>query len=275
MRERGYVVGRNLQLDVRYTQAEAERIPTLINELVLLHPEIIVALGPPNAIAVHNAVPAIPLVFIGISDPVAVGLVESLAHPGGNVTGFASAVPEGFTAKQLQLLKAVVPTAQRIAVLINPTTQTHQRERTKLPDYARQLALELFPVEASKPEQLEAAFETAHTNGADAIHVWGDPLVGREGQKIADLAIKYRLPSMYFFRETVAQGGLMSYGPNMFENWRGSATYVDKILKGANPGELPVAQSTRYNLVINLRTEKALGLTIPPDLLAQAAELIE
>ena len=137
------------------------------------------------------------------------------------------------------------------------------------------MAIELFPVEASKPEQLETAFETAHTNGADAIHVWGDPLVDREGQKIADLANKYRLPSMYLFRPTVVRGGLMSYGPTGSDFWRGGAVYVDKILKGANPGELPVAQATHYSLVINLKTAKALGLTIPPDLLTQATELIE
>jgi putative ABC transport system substrate-binding protein len=275
LRERGYVVGRNLQLDFRYTQGEAERIPALINELVSLHPEIIVASGPPNAIAVRNAAPATPVVFIGISDPVAIGLVQSLAHPGGNVTGSALAVPEQFVAKQLQLLKTVVPTARRIAVLANPTNPMHQRDLAKFPDTARRLAIELLPVEASNPEQIEEAFETAHAKGVDAIHVFGDPLVSRESQKVVDLANKYRLPSSYLFRAAVVQGGLMSYGPNPIEYWRGGAVYVDKILKGAKPGELPVAQPIRFDLTINLKTATALGLTIPPDVLAQATELIE
>nr|UXE45998.1 hypothetical protein Hi04_10k_c5482_00044 [uncultured bacterium] len=273
--ERGYVMGRNLQLDFRHTQGEAERISVLVNELVALRPEIIVAATSSAAVAVHNAAPAIPLVFIMVSDPAGVGLVQSLSHPGGNVTGSASAVPEDFTSKELQLLKAVVPTAQRIAILVNPKNPVHQLELTKLPETARRLAIELFSVEAGKPEQLGGAFETAHAKGADAILVFGDPLVGRESQNIADLANKYRLPSMYFFSSLVKRGALMSYGPNALDQWRGGAAYVDKILKGAKPGELPVAQPTRYDLVINLKTAKALGLTVPPDVLAQASELIE
>ena len=275
LRDRGYVVGRNLQLDFRYTHGETESIPALINELVALHPEIIVANGPPNIIAVHSSAPAIPLVFMGIGDPVAVGLVQSLAHPGGNVTGFATTVPEGFAAKQLQLLKAAVPTAQRIAILFNPTNPAHQLEKPKLPETARRLAIELLPVEASKPEQIEGAFETAHTKGADAIFIAGDPLVVRESKKVVDLANKYRLPSINPFRNLVVQGALMSYGPDPLDVVRGGAAYVDKILKGAKPAELPVTQPSRYNLVINMKTAKALGLTIPPDMVAQAAELIQ
>ena len=191
------------------------------------------------------------------------------------MTGFATAFPEEFIAKQLQLLKTVVPTVQKIAVLVNSTNQIHQREQVKFPETARRLAIELFPVEASKVEQLAGAFETAHAKGANAIDVLGDPLFGSVGQRVVDLANKYRLPSMYLFRAAVVQGGLMSYGPNQLEVWRGGADYVDKILKGAKPGELPVAQATRFDLTINLKTAEALGLTVPPDVLAQAAELIE
>src|SRR5262249_14196122 len=154
---------------------------------------------------VHNVAPTIPLVFIAVADPVAVGLVQSLTHPGGNVTGFATLVPEEFVAKMLQLLKSVVPTAQRIAVLVNHTIQMHQREQAKCPETARRLAIELFPVEASKAEQLAEAFETAHAKSADAIEVFGDAMFTREAKQIADLANKYRLPSMYLIRGTVLQ----------------------------------------------------------------------
>ena len=275
LRDAGYLAGRNLQIEFRYTQGEPERIPPLLTELVALHPEIIVAIGPPNAIAVRNSAPAIPLVFIAVADPVAVGLVQSLAHPGGNVTGFATLVPEDFVAKQLQLLKAAVPTASRIAILVNPTNQIHQREQTKFSETTRRLGIELFPVEARKLDQLGTAFEAAHMKRADAIHVFGDPLFNREGPRIVELAMRYRLPSSYLYRANVVQGGLIAYGSNPLDYYRGAAPYVDKILKGAKPGDLPVAQPTRFDLTINLKTARELGIPIPPDLLAQAAETIE
>ena len=185
---------------------------------------------PPNAVAVHAAAPTIPLVFIAVADPVALGLVESLAHPGGNVTGFATMVPEGFVGKQLQFLEGLVPQASRIAVLINPTNPIHQREQAKLPEIGRLLGVELVVVEASKPDQLETAFETAHTQGAEAIHVFGDPLIFIHSAKVVGLAARYRLPAMYLDRRNVLDGGLMSYGPNtsrlLASRWR---------LRGQNP----------------------------------------
>jgi putative ABC transport system substrate-binding protein len=277
--ERGYIVGQNLHIEYRYSQGRTEEIPTLVAELIAIGPEVIVASTTPNAVAVHAATPAIPLVFVGLGDPVGVGIVENLAHPGGNVTGFANVVPEGFVGKQLQLLKALVPQASRIAVLINPTNPLHQRDRARLAEFGPQLGVELVVVEASKPDQLEAAFETAHTQGAEAIHVLGDPLIFIHSAKVASLAARYRLPAMYLNPRNVQDGGLMSYGPNNGPNnagfWHRAGTYVGKILKGERAGDLPVEQPTRFDLVVNLKTAAELGITVPPSILAQAAEVLE
>src|SRR5215831_6815257 len=171
LRERGYELGRNLQIDYRYSQGRSEQITALVAELVGFGPEVIVAATTPSAVAVHAAAPTIPLVFVNVADPVGLGLIDNLAHPGDNVTGFANVVPEGFVGKQLQLLKALVPQASRIAVLVNPTNPLHPRDQARLAEFGRQLGVELVVVEASKPDQLETAFETAHTHGAAAIHV--------------------------------------------------------------------------------------------------------
>ena len=277
LRERGYVVGRrNLQIDYRYSQGRTEQIPALVAELVALGPEVIIASTSQNAIAVHAAAPTIPLVFIAVADPVALGLAESLAHPGGNVTGFATLVQnEDFLGKSLQLLKEFVPRASRVAVLINPTNPMHQLELPKFPEIGRQLGVEVIVVEASKPDQLETAFETAHTQGAEAIRVSGDPLTFTHSAKVVELAARYRLPGMYLGRRYVQDGGLISYAPNNADFWHRAAAYVDKILKGEKPGDLPVEQPTRFYLVVNLKTAEALGVTVPPLILAQADEVIE
>jgi putative tryptophan/tyrosine transport system substrate-binding protein len=275
LRERGYVVGQDLQIEYRFSQSQPERTPALVAELVALGPEVIVAAGPQNALAVHAAAPTIPLVFIAVANPVAFGLVESLAHPGGNATGLATPVPEDFTGKQLQFLKELVPRASRIAVLINPTNPGHQRERAKLPEFGRLLGVELTLVEASKPDEIESAFETAHTKGAEAIHVFGDPFLGIYSTQVVGLAARHRLPAMYLARQSVLNGGLISYGPNFLDFWRRAGAYVDKILKGERPGELPVEQPTRFDLIVNLKTAVALGITVPPAILAQAEEVIE
>ena len=275
LHERGYVVGRNLQVEYRYSQARTEQIPTLVAELVAFGPDVIVTSGPQLTFAVHAAAPTIPLVFLAVADPVALGLVESLAHPGGNVTGFATLVPEGFVGKQLQLLKALVPHASRIAVLINPTNPLHPRDRARLPEFGRLLGVDLVVVEVSKPDQLEAAFEAAHTQGAQAIQILGDALIFIHSAKVAALAARYRLPAMYLNRRNVGDGGLISYGPNQLDFWPSVAAYVDKILKGEKPGDLPVQQPTRYYLTVNLKTAAELGITVPPAILAQAEEVIE
>ena len=201
--------------------------------------------------------------------------MESLAHPSGNVTGFSTVVPEGFVGKQLQFLKALVPQASRIAVLINPTNPVHRPELPRLPEIGRLLKVELVVVEASKPDQLETAFEAAHTQGAEAIHVLGDPLIFIHLAKVVGLAARYQLPAMYTNRRNVQYGGLMSYGPDNVGLWRRAGAYVDKILKGERPGDLPVEQPTRFDLIVNLKTAAALGITVPPLILAQADEVIE
>jgi putative ABC transport system substrate-binding protein len=181
----------------------------------------------------------------------------------------------GFIAKHLQILQATVPGVEQIAVLINPTTAMHQLALQKLPDARGELGVKLVVVEASKPDQFETAFETAHKQGAEAIDVWNGPLVFTNSARIVGLAAQYQLPEIYWDRGYVAGGGLMSYGPNATDLWRGAAGYGDKILKGESPGDLPVQRPTRYYLTVNLKTAKARGITIPPAILLQADEVIE
>jgi putative ABC transport system substrate-binding protein len=198
-----------------------------------------------------------------------------LAHPGGNVTGFANVVPEGFVGKQLEFLKALVPQARRIAVLINPKNPLHLRDQARLVEFGRLLGVELVDVVASKPEQLETAFEAARREGAQAMLVLGDPLIFIHSVKIVSLAAHYGLPAVYLNPRNVQDGGLMSYGPNNGALWGRAGTYVEKILKGEKAGDLPVEQPTRFYLVVNLKTAAALGITVPPLILSQADEVIE
>jgi putative ABC transport system substrate-binding protein len=275
LREGGYVVGQNLQIEYRYSQGRTEQIAALVAELVAFGPEVIVAASSQNALAVHAAAPTIPLVFISVGDPVGLGLVDGLAHPGGNATGFATLVPEGFTGKQLQLLKALVPQASRIAVLANPTNPMAPRELPKLPEYGRHLGVELVVVEATKPDQFEAAFESARTQGTEAILVMGDPLTAIHSATVVGLAARYQLAAMYMVLQTARDGGLMSYGPNQLDFWRPAGAYVGRILKGEKPSDLPVQQPTHYYLIVNLKTAAELGIPVPPSILAQAEEVIE
>jgi putative tryptophan/tyrosine transport system substrate-binding protein len=276
LRTRGYVVGENLEIDFRHSEDQNEPIPALVAELVARGPEVIVTSSRQNSVAVHAAAPTIPLVFMNVADPVGIGLVKSLAHPGGTATGFATNVPEAFVGKQLDLLKSVVPKASRLAILMNPENQIHARERaTKFAEYAKQSGVELIVVDASKPDQYEAGFEAARNQGAEAIFVMGDPLTFIHSAKINEIAARYHLPAMHWFMKNVQDGGLMSYGPNQADNWPRAADYVARILKGEKPGDLPVQQPTEYDLFLNLKTAKALGITFPPSILAQAKEVIE
>jgi putative ABC transport system substrate-binding protein len=190
------------------------------------------------------------------------------------VTGLATLVPEGFVGKQLQFLKEVIPQASRIAVLINPTNPIHARELPRLPEIGRLLGVDLVIVEASNPAQFETAFEAARRQGAGAIHVLGDPLTFIHSARVVELAARHQLPAMYLNQRNVQDGGLMSYGPNNVGLWRRAGTYVDKILKGEKPGDLPAEQPTRFYLIVNLKTAAELGITVPPSILAQA-EVIE
>jgi putative tryptophan/tyrosine transport system substrate-binding protein len=274
LHEHGYVEGQNLQIEYRWVQGE-KQVPALIAELIASNPEIIVTSQSNPAIMIHTTAPSIPLVLVGVGDPVGLGLVESLRHPGGNVTGISGLVPERFTGKQLQLLKELVPQASRIAVLIDPTMSAHQRELQRLPEAGRQVGVELIIVEASRPDQYEAAFEKAHAQGAEAIQVWNGPLPFVHSAEIAKLAARYRLPAIYLQRRYVEDGGLLSYGMNQADILRRGGAYVDKILKGEKPGDIPVEQPTRFELIVNAKAAKELGLTVPSSILAQADEVIE
>jgi putative ABC transport system substrate-binding protein len=275
LREHGHVEGRNLRIECRVTEGSAERTPGLAVELAALNPEIIVAASPAPALAVKAAAPTIPLVFVNVADPVALGLVDSLHHPGGNATGVATIVPEGFNGKSLQLLRELAPRASRIAVLMNPLNPMHRRALAEFPEFERLLGVRLAIVEAAKPDQLETAFDAASKQGAEAIAVFGDPITLAHSAEIVALAANYRLPAVYFFRKSAMKGGLISLGPDPADSWRRAGAYVDKILKGERPADLPVWQPTGYQLVVNLKTAAELGITVPRTILAQADEVIE
>jgi putative ABC transport system substrate-binding protein len=275
LRELGYVEGQNLIIEYRYAEGHEERLRDLAAELVQLPVNVIVAEGAAAIRAAQHATRTIPIVMAATSDPVGQGFVASLAHPGGNITGLSFLDAE-LPGKRLELLKETVPQSTRIAVLANPANPTYASAMHNLTGAARMLGLHLQVVEVRRAEELDDAFAAMTRAGADAVIVIGDPLLlnSERGRVVADLAVKSRLPVMYNFREWVVAGCLMSYGASRPVVYRQAAIYVDKILKGANPAELPVEQATTFELVINLKTAHALGLTIPPRLLFQADEVI-
>jgi ABC-type uncharacterized transport system substrate-binding protein len=272
---RGYHVGQNLQIDYRYFHGQDQQIAALVGELAALRPEVFVTSTSNSATVIHDVAPTTPMVFFSVADPVGLGLVNSLAHPGGTATGLATLDPQAFIAKQLQVLKELVPKASRIAVLVNPAYGMHRLALAKLPEAARVLKVELLTVEARSSDQYDTAFEKAHAQNAEAIQIWNGPLIFVNAAKIISLAAHHHLPAMYFDRSYVVDGGLVSYAPDSADFWRGAAEYVDKILKGEKPGDLPVQQPTHYYLTINLKTARALGIALPPSFLAQADEVIE
>ncbi len=276
LRSAGWVEGSNLQIEYRAAEGKSDRLPALAQELVDLKLNLIVTSAPQASLAAKNATSTIPIVFIGVADPVRVKLVESLGRPGGNVTGLATMVPGGLLGKSLEIFKQAVPRATRIAVLINPANAVASAlVSAEAPTATRQLGVQLQMLEVRIPEEIEQAINSAVQEKADALWVIGDPIFHFPAQRIPDLAARARLPAMYLPRDLVTAGGLMSYGPDIIEMHRRAATYIDKILKGTKPAELPVEQPTRYELVINLKTAKALGLTIPHSLLIRADEVIQ
>jgi putative ABC transport system substrate-binding protein len=275
LRELGYVDGRNISITYRWSEGNADRFPTLAAELVSLKMDVIVASSPQAALAAKAATATIPIVFTLVGDPVGIGLVSGLARPGGNITGFSSLVPEGFTQKQLAILKEMVPRATRVAILRSPGNLMDPRPQSQTMEAAEKLGIKIQVVDVRTPEEIDGAFETVVRGRADAIHVHGDPLLFINRARIVALAATNRLPAMYFSAEIVRVGGLMSYGPDLSDLLRRTAGHVDKILKGAKPADLPVEQPTKYELTINRKTAKALGLTIPPSLLARADQVIE
>jgi len=278
LRDLGYVDGRNLVIEYRDAAGKTERFPTLAAELVALKPDVIVTVGGTLAAqAAKQATTTVPIVFASVGDPVAEGLVTSLARPGGNLTGLSAVFTE-LVSKWLELLKQAVPGVKRVAVLLKPDAlpERAKTDRLKAADVAaRALAVQLQVVEARGPEDFDRAFSDMTRARAEAVVVWATPVFNLERRRIVDLAAKSRLPALYSFRTYVDAGGLMSYGPDRRDMFRRAATYVDKILKGAKPGDLPVEQPTKFELVINIQAVKALGLTIPATLVQRADQVIE
>ncbi len=274
LRELGWVEGQNLIIEYRWMQGRPERLPELAAELVRPNVDVILAVASTQVEPAKRATSTIPIVFAAHADPVGLGHVASLARPGGNITGVSQLLTE-LSAKELQLLKEAVPTATRIAVLWNSTTPSHGPALKATEEAGRVLGVQLHPVEASTVDQFEAAFAAMSQARVQALLVIASPLSFVQRSRLAELALKHRLPGMFGFRENADAGGLMSYGPNINEMFRRAATYVDKILRGAKPGDLPVEQPTKFELVINLKTAKALGLTIPQSVLIRADEVIQ
>jgi len=275
LRDLGWVVGQNIDIEYRFADGRYERLPALAAELVRLNVDIIVAQPTTPAMAAKNATRTIPIVMINVGDPVALGLVASLARPAGNVTGTAFAVGLETIGKGLELLKEAVPGLRRVAVLSNPANPNQPLAVRDLKGVGQQLGLRLLLLEARAPDDFGNIFAEIGKERADAILVVAESLFILHRTQLANLALKYRLPSMFGVRENVTAGGLISYGPSLSNASRRAATFVDKILKGAKPADLPVEQPTKFELVINLKTAKALGLTIPPSLLLRADQIIE
>ena len=272
LRELGYVEDHTVILEERWAAGELARLPALAADLVRLPVDVIVASGASAVRAAMGATRSIPIVIAGAADPVAEGLVASLARPGGNVTGLAVLAGREVEGKRLELLHAAVPTAARVAVILDSTGRL---DPTPLRDVARALGLTLlFSAETATPEEFQRAFAAMITDGADALYAPETPVNARHRHLIVELAAQHRLPAMYASREFVEAGGLMAYGPSFMALFRRAATYVDKILKGALPADLPVEQPTYFELVLNLKTAQALGLALPPLLLFQADEVM-
>jgi len=275
LRELGWVEGQNVVIDYRSAEG-LDSLPDLAGELVRLKVDIIVAVATPATAAAKNATPTIPIVMIAVADPVGLGLVASYAHPGGNVTGLTNRVGGVTTVgKQLELFKEIIPEVRRVAILSNPGNPADALAIRNIEAAARSLAVQLELLEARAPNEFDAAFAAMAKERVGALIVLADPVFSFSGARLADLAAKSRLPAAYGYREIVEAGGLMSYGPSLPDLWRRAAAYVDKILKGANPAELPVEQPRKFELVINLKTAKALGLTIPQSVLLRADEVIQ
>ena len=274
LRKRGWIEGKNLLVEYRYTQP-TDRYPALVAELTALRPDLVVGAGPQAAVALKSATATIPILFVAVADPVGLGLVQSLARPGGNITGFATFVPGDFTSKGVEILRELVPGASKIALLVNPGNPIHRLiVAEEIPRTARNLGVALPVVEATTAEELDIAFASAAAQHADAIIVLGDPLTNFQAPRVVALAAEHHLPASFLFRQ-FANGGLVVYGPHLADLFHRAGGYVDKILKGTKPSDLPVEQPTKFELVINMKTAKALGLTVPPSLLVRADEVIE
>jgi ABC-type uncharacterized transport system substrate-binding protein len=274
LRELGYVEGKNLVIESRLAASSFERLPALAAELVSLKVDVIAGTGNTTIMALKRATQTIPIVMISTGDPVGTGLVSSLARPGGNVTGLSS-LGEGPSAKGLELLTQTVPGITRVGVLMVPSAPTHPTYLREIKTAGQRIGITVVGVEARALDEIERAFAALTKARAQGLIVLPSPVTLTHQRQIVELAAKNRLPATYPWLEFTEIGGLMAYSPNRTEMYRRSATFVDKILKGAKPADLPVEQPTKFELVINLKTAKALGLTIPPSLLLRAERVIE
>ena len=275
LREQGYVEGQNIVIEYRFSNERNDRLPELAAELITLKVELIVASGTPASFAAKQATSTIPIVLAGLAaNPVETGLIASLARPGGNVTGM-SMMSSQLGGKRLELLKAIVPGLTLVAVFWNPPNPTYGPILKELEAAAPTLGVKLQRLEVRLPGDFESAFKAATRQRAGALIAPADPLVVNRPNVVADLALKYRLPTMFDTKEFVEAGGLLSLGPSLVDSYRRAATHVDKILKGANPADLPMEQPTKFDLLVNLKTAQALGLTIPQSILVQATQVIQ
>ncbi len=274
LRELGYVEGKNIVTEYRYAEGKRDRLPALAAELVRLKVDVIVTAGASATRAAKKATSTIPIVMAQDSDPVGKGVVASLARPGGNITGLSTLAPE-ISGKQLELLKEILPKLSRVAVLGTSTRPGNAQALREVKLAAGAFKVELRYLDVLDPKKIETAFGAARKERADAVLVLAGRILISHRKQVVELAVKSRLPAIYPFPVYVEAGGLMSYGVRRSDLFRRAATYVDKILKGANPAELPVEQPTKFELVINLKTAKALGITIPPTLLLQATKVIK
>jgi putative ABC transport system substrate-binding protein len=275
LRDLGYVEGRNITLEIRYGDGLPERLPQLAAELVALKPAVIRAGSSAAIVAAHNATQTIPLVGATLEDPVALGLVKTIPRPGTNVTGTWLAGDDALVGKRLGLLKDVVPGVSRVAAMVNPGDASDTPLLRLLPATANALGLELLVIEARGASELPVAFANVTRDGVQALFISSGPLFLSHRREIVAMAARVRLPAIYGWREFPEAGGLVSYGPSLPDLYRQSATMVDKILKGASPADLPVEVPTRFELVVNLKTAKALGLKVSEPFLLLADEVIE
>jgi putative tryptophan/tyrosine transport system substrate-binding protein len=272
LRDLGYVEGKNLVIDFRWAEGNYARLPELAAELVLLKPDVLVTHAPAGTLAAKRATATIPIVMGVVGDAVAMGLVESLARPGGNVTGSSFFFPE-LNAKRLEVVKEALPRLSRVGVLLNPDNPANVATLRAMEETARSIKVQLHAVEVRSPANFESAFATMVKGRAGALAVYDDAMLIAEAARIADLARKNRLPTIGFI-EYAKAGGLLAFGVNFPDLWRRAAGFVDKIFKGAKPADLPVEQPTKFEVVVNLKTANALGLTIPQSILVRADEVI-
>ena len=273
LRDLGYVVGQNIALEIRAAEGKYDSLPDRAAELVRLKVDVIFAASAPAIKAAKQATSTIPIVFETLSDPVADGFVANLARPGGNLTGLAGLAPE-LSGKRLELLKEIVPGLARVAVLLNPDNPNARRLLKETEISAQALGMQLQVLQVRHPDELDKAFSAMTKARAGALTVIPDPTLQAERKKVADLSAKTRLPAIYGISGVAESGGLMVYAPSLPDLWRRAATYVDKILKGAKPADLPVEQPKKFEFIINLKAAKQIGLTIPPNVLARADRVI-